>query len=97
MINYYPAEVRSTNSRSEKAECLNRVASLVGGKFFIADTTRGSLLLLKRRLLTRFSIRQLKIEASSAGEAAKGWLRVEQPEGLDGDQTLGNGVFDLDC
>jgi len=41
MINYYSAEVRSTNSRSGNGGVLNRVASLVRDKFFIADTNEG--------------------------------------------------------
>ena len=81
----------------EKAECLNRVASLVGGKFFIADTNQGLAAAFETTLIGPFFDKTIKDRSISAGEAAKGWLLVERPEGLDGDQTLGNGVFDLDC
>lgn len=86
MIDYYSAEVRSTKQPQwKKAECLNRVASLAEGKLFITDTNDGLAAAFETRLIDPLFDQAIKDRSISAGEAVKGWLLVERPEGLDGE------------
>ena len=86
IIDYYSAEVRSTKQPQwKKTECLNRVASLAEGKLFIADTNEGLAAAFETTLIDPLFDQAIKDRSISAGEAVKGWLLVERPEGLDGE------------
>ena len=84
MINYYSAEVRSTNSRSGKGGVSESCREPRGRQIFHCGHKRGLAAAFETTLIDPLFDQTIKDRSISAGEAAKGWLLVERPEGLDG-------------
>jgi hypothetical protein len=86
MIDYYAAEVRSTKEPQwKKAECLNRIGGLAGSKLFFTNPKDKFAGAFDTTLTEPLFDQAIKDRSIGAGEAVRGWLLIERPEGFDGE------------